>query len=198
MIEYTNSKAPLCGAFCYTEKMNTKEHIIWVDCEFTGIDYRTQTIIEIAVIVTDKDLNQIAEPIQFIINQPDEVLDNASEWVKEHIPQVLEASRKSTVSIKQAEEEILEYLEKYTERGVSPMGGNSIGSDRHMMHYRMPELEKWFHYRNVDVSTFKELVRRWRPELEDMVVKKETHRALDDIIESIEEMRIYKQQLFDK
>lgn len=177
--------------------MNKKENIIWVDCEFTGIEYQEQNIIEIAVVVTDKELNQVAEPIEFVINQSDEVLDNASEWVQENIPQVLEASRESSVTIEEAEEQILEYLEKYSQRGVSPMCGNSIGSDRHMMYYRMPKLEKWFHYRNIDVSTLKELSKRWRPGLEDTVIKKESHRALDDILESIEELRVYKKELFD-
>ena len=178
--------------------MNKKDNLIWIDCEFTGINYQEQTIIEIAVVVTDKDLNQIAEPLQYIIHQSNEVLNDASEWVKEHIPQVLEESSKSVISINQAEQEILDYLDKYTEQGVSPMCGNSIGSDRHMLYYRMPRIEKWCHYRNIDVSTIKELAKRWKLEATEVYVKKETHRALDDILESIEELKVYRNDFFQR
>jgi len=174
--------------------MNKEENLIWIDCEFTGIDYETQTIIEIAVVITDKELEIVADPLQIVINQPDDVLEGATEWVREHIPEILEASRASDISIEQAEETVVEYLKKYTEQGVSPMCGNSIGSDRHMLYYKMPQVEKWCHYRNIDVSTIKELSRRWKPEVEASIIKKETHHALDDILESIEELKIYRKK----
>ena len=177
---------------------NKEENLIWIDCEFTGIDYENHTIIEIAVAVTNKELELVAEPIDFIINQSDETLANATEWVKEHIPDVLDASRESTTSIDEAEAEILEYLEKYTEPGTSPMCGNTIGSDRHMLYYRMPKLEKWLLYRNIDVSTLKELSKRWKPEVEESIEKKQTHRALDDTLESIEELKVYRRNFLQK
>jgi len=177
--------------------MNKAENLIWVDCEFTGLDYQNQTIIEIAVVITDEQLEIVAEPIQFVIHQPDEVLENATAWVQENIPDVLEASRQSSHSIEHVEQEILEYLDKYTERGVSLLCGNTIGSDRHMLYYKMPELEKWFHYRSIDVSSIKELAERWEPQVLEIQTKKETHRALDDILESIEELKIYKEHFFN-
>ncbi len=174
--------------------MKKQGNLIWIDCEFTGIDdYQEHTIIEIAVVITDKDLAIIADPLVMSIHQSDEVLENATEWVKENIPEVLESSRKSNVALAEAEQMILNYLDEHTERGVSPMCGNTIGSDRHMLTYKMPEVEKWCHYRNIDVSTFKELAKRWKPGIEDLVVKKETHHALDDILESIEELKIYRE-----
>lgn len=177
---------------------NKKENLIWIDCEFTGLDYENQTIIEIAVVVTDKNLNQLAEPLEFIIHQSDEILENATDWVKEHIPQVLDASRESKTSILGAEEAIMEYLGKHTEKGESPLCGNSIGSDRHMLYYRMPKIEQWCHYRDIDVSTLKELSKRWKPEVKDFIEKKENHRALDDILESIEELKVYREHFIQK
>jgi len=178
--------------------MNKKENLIWIDCEFTGIDYENHTVIEIAVAVTNQDLELVADPIDLVIHQSDEVLANATEWVKEHIPDVLDASRESKIPIEQAEDEILEYLSNYTEPGSSPMCGNTIGSDRHMLYYRMPKLEKWLFYRNIDVSTLKELSKRWRPEIEESIIKKKSHRALDDILESIEELKIYRENFLQK
>ncbi len=178
--------------------MDKKDNLIWIDCEFTGITYQDHTIIEIAAVVTDKELAVLGDPVHIVINQPQDVLDNASEWVKEHIPQVLEASSTSEISIEQAEQEVLTYLKTHTEEGTAPLCGNSIGSDRHMLYYRMPELEKWCDYRNIDVSTLKELSKRWKPEVEASVKKKQTHRALDDILESIEELKIYKENFLQK
>jgi len=178
--------------------MDKKENLIWIDCEFTGLDYRKQTIIEIAVVITDKELDQVGKPLELVIHQSDEVLEDASEWVKDNIPEVLEASRESTISIQEAEERVVDYLDTYTEKGVSPMCGNSIGSDRHMLYYRMPKVEQWCHYRNIDVSTLKELSERWKPEVEESIEKKETHRALDDILESIEELKVYRRDFLQK
>ena len=176
--------------------MNKSQNIIWIDCEFTSIDYKAAEIIQIAIVVTDKDLNILKEPLSININHSDEKLNMASEWVLKTIPDVVQSSRDSDISIQQAEDMCLEYLSDITDRGISQMAGNSIGSDRHMLYYKMPKLEAWCHYRNIDVSTLKELAERWKPELLDQVKKKETHYALDDILESIEELRTYK-KLFD-
>ena len=172
--------------------MNIKQNIIWIDCEFTGLDYQEDTILEIAVVVTDKELNILKEPLSIAIHHSDEVLEASNGFVKKTIPNVIKASRASTISLSQAEELCLNYLSDVTERGVSQLAGNTIGSDRHMLYYKMPELERWCHYRNIDVSSLKECAERWKPELLKKIVKKETHRALDDILESIEEMKVYK------
>ena len=173
--------------------MDISSNIIWIDCEFTGLDYQKDTILEIAVVVTDKDLNILKEPLSVAIHHSEAILDSSNDFVKKTIPDVIEASRRSGISMSQAEIVCLEYLSDVTERGVNQLAGNTIGSDRHMLYYRMPELEKWCHYRNIDVSSFKECAERWKPELLKKIVKKETHRALDDILESIEEMKIYKE-----
>lgn len=176
--------------------MDKSQNIIWIDCEFTSIDYKIAEIIQIAIIVTDKDLNVLKDPLSITINQSEEKLAHTSEWVLKTIPEIVQASRESVTSNKEAEDMCLEYLADVTEQGVSQMAGNSIGSDRHMLYYKMPKLEAWCHYRNIDVSTLKELAERWKPELLDQFEKKETHHALDDILESIEELKTYK-ALFD-
>ncbi len=178
--------------FVILTSMNKEENLIWIDCEFTGLDYQNHTIIEIAVIITNKQLEHVTEPLEIVIHQSDTVLEHATDWVKEHIPEVLEASRNSKVSITEAQDRVLEYLQAFTEEQTSPLCGNSIGSDRHMLYYKMPQVEAWCDYRNIDVSTLKELSKRWKPEVEESIIKKQTHRALDDILESIEELKIYR------
>jgi len=172
--------------------MDTSQNVIWIDCEFTGLNYQKDTILEIAVVVTDKELNILKEPLSLAVHHDQEVLDASNDFVKKTIPEVLERSAESKNSIEEVEKLCLEYLEDVTQPGVSQLAGNTIGSDRHMLYYKMPELEKWCHYRNIDVSSFKECAERWKPELLLQFTKKETHRALDDILESIEEMRVYK------
>lgn len=173
--------------------MNKEENLIWIDAEFTGLRMGEDVITEIAVVVTDRSLNQLGEPLSIIINHLDNVLDNATPWVHETLPTLLDESRESTITNDQAQEMILEYLRQYTEPGISPLCGNTISADRYMIYHNMPKLYEWFHYRNIDVSSLKMLASYWKPEVVEKVRKKENHRALDDILESIEELKVYKE-----
>ena len=173
--------------------MDIHSNIIWIDCEFTGLDYQKDTILEIAVVVTDKDLNILKDPLQISIHHSDEVLEASNDFVKKTIPDVIEQSRASDISLEQAQEMCLMYLKDVTEQGVNQLAGNTVGSDRHMLYYKMPTLEKWCHYRSIDVTSFKECAERWKPEMLEKIIKKETHHALDDILESVDEMKIYKE-----
>ncbi len=177
-----------------------KGHLVWLDAEFTSLDYLNNTIVEIAILITDKNLNHLDEGINIIIGHSDEVLENMSEWCLENFSKsgLYQKSQESKITIKQAEEMLLEYVKKHIDGGIAPLCGNSICGDRRIIDRLMPRLENYFHYRNVDVSTFKELTLRWKPEIEKKVLKKKTHRALDDVLESIEELRTYKKEIFDK
>lgn len=169
-------------------------HLIWIDLEMTGLDPEVDHIIEIATIVTDADLNTIAEGPVLAIHQPDEVLAAMDEWnTTHHGDSGLTARvRASKVSMRDAEQQTIAFLQQYVPAGVSPICGNSIGQDRRFLVKEMQELEAYFHYRNLDVSTLKELMRRWRPDLLGGFSKKGAHLALDDIRESIEELRYYR------
>jgi oligoribonuclease len=173
-------------------------NLVWIDMEMTGLEPETDVVLEIATIVTDKDLNIIAEGPVLAIHQSDYVLDNMSQWcVDVHGKSGLtQRCKDSEVSIDKAVRLTIEFLEKYVPKGSSPLCGNSIGQDRRFLVKYMPELEAYFHYRNIDVSTIKELVRRWQPELLDGVQKKGVHLALDDIRESIAEMVYYRNKVF--
>lgn len=173
-------------------------NLVWIDMEMTGLEPETDVVLEIATIVTDKDLNIIAEGPVLAIHQSDYVLDNMSQWcVEVHGKSGLtQRCKDSEVSIDKAVRLTIEFLEKYVPQGSSPLCGNSIGQDRRFLVKYMPELEAFFHYRNIDVSTIKELVRRWQPELLDGVQKKGVHLALDDIRESIAEMVYYRNKVF--
>ncbi len=173
-------------------------NLVWIDMEMTGLEPETDVVLEIATIVTDKDLNIIAEGPVLAIHQSDYVLDNMSQWcVEVHGKSGLtQRCKDSEVSIDKAVRLTIEFLEKYVPKGSSPLCGNSIGQDRRFLVKYMPELEAYFHYRNIDVSTIKELVRRWQPELLDGVQKKGVHLALDDIRESIAEMVYYRNKVF--
>lgn len=170
-------------------------NLVWVDMEMTGLNPDTDRIIEVAVIVTDADLNVIAEGPVFAIHQPDEVLDAMDSWNKGTHGRsgLIDRVKASAVSEAQAEEELIAFLKKYVPNGKSPMCGNSICQDRRFMARTMPKLEAFFHYRNVDVSTIKELCRRWKPELIAGFKKQQKHTALADIVESIEELRYYRE-----
>ncbi len=176
----------------------SESNLIWLDLEMTGLEPEHDVILEIASIVTDSQLNILAEGPVLAIYQPDEVLDNMNEWcIKTHGESGLtERCRKSQVDIAQASQQTIAFLEQYVPKGVSPMCGNSIGQDRRFINKYMPEFEAYFHYRNLDVSTIKELARRWKPEVLDKVVKKGVHLALDDIRESIAELKVYQQHFF--
>ena len=174
------------------------ENLVWIDLEMTGLFPETDVVLEIATIVTDKNLNILAEGPVIAIHQPNSTLDNMDKWcVDVHGKSGLTARCKaSTINEQGAVEQTIEFLEQYVPKGVSPLCGNTIGQDRRFMVKYMPELEAYFHYRNIDVSTIKELTRRWKPEILDGFEKKGVHLALDDIRESIEEMRYYREKVF--
>lgn len=170
-------------------------NLIWVDMEMTGLDPDKDRIIEVAVVVTDSNLNILGEGPVFAIHQPDEILDGMDAWNKGTHGRsgLIDRIKASTVTEAQAEAELIEFLKKYVPNGKSPMCGNTICQDRRFMARGMPKLETFFHYRNLDVSTLKELCRRWKPELVNGFKKHQKHTALADILESIEELRYYRE-----
>ena len=170
-------------------------HLIWLDMEMTGLNPDGDRIIEVAMIITDGQLNVVAESPVIAVHQPDSVLDAMDDWNKNtHGKSGLVARVKaSTVSEAQAEQVLLDFLQQHVPAGKSPMCGNTICQDRRFMARWMPQLEAYFHYRNLDVSTLKELCKRWRPDIAKGVVKKGKHEALADIVESIEELRYYRE-----
>ncbi|MFQ3197544.1 MAG: oligoribonuclease [Paraglaciecola sp.] len=174
------------------------QNLVWIDMEMTGLHPEVDVVLEIATIVTDANLNILAEGPVLAIHQSDEVLNGMSQWcIDTHGKTGLtDRCKKSTISEQSAVEQTILFLQKYVPKGVSPLCGNTIGQDRRFMVKYMPELETYFHYRNIDVSTIKELVRRWKPELLDGFHKKGVHLALDDIRESIAEMAYYRQHVF--
>lgn len=175
--------------------MANKDNLIWMDLEMTGLEPDTDVIIEMATIVTDAELNVLAEGPSLVIHQPDEIMDNMGEWCTRQHGQsgLTQRVKESTLSLAEAEKQTIDFLLPYIEKGVSPLCGNSIGQDRRFLNRYMPELENLCHYRNIDVSTLKELAKRWRPEVAAGVVKKGSHLALDDIRDSITELKHYKE-----
>lgn len=171
-------------------------NLIWVDLEMTGLDPTKDHIIEMATIVTDSDLNIIAEGPVFAIHQSNELLDGMDEWnTKQHNSSGLVARvQESVITEQMAEKATLEFLKKYVTEGKSPMCGNSIWQDRRFLTRYMPELEKFFHYRMIDVSTLKELALRWAPKIYNGLQKESRHLALDDIRDSINELRYYREK----
>ncbi len=174
-------------------------NLVWVDMEMTGLDPDRDRVIEIAAIVTDPNLNVLAEGPVFVIHQPDEVLDAMDAWNKGTHGRsgLIDRVKASTVTEEQASAEMVAFLKQFVPAGKSPMCGNSICQDRRFMARHMPTLEAFFHYRNVDVSTLKELCRRWRPELIAGFKKHQLHTALADIRESVEELRYYRQHFMN-
>lgn len=170
-------------------------NLVWVDMEMTGLDPDNDRIIEVAVVVTDPELNVIAEGPVFAIHQSDETLDKMDNWNKGTHGRsgLIDRVRASTVSEADAEAQLIAFLKQYVPANKSPMCGNSICQDRRFMARGMPKLEAFFHYRNLDVSTLKELCRRWKPELASGFKKHQKHTALADIIESIEELKYYRE-----
>jgi oligoribonuclease len=173
------------------------DNLIWIDLEMTGLDPDHDRIIEIATIVTDAQLNTLAEGPVFAIHQSEAVLERMDEWnQRQHGGSgLLERVRQSRMDEQEAQAQTIAFLEQYVERGTSPMCGNSICQDRRFLARTMPLLEAFFHYRNLDVSTLKELARRWRPEVLASLTKQGSHLALDDIRESIGELRHYREHL---
>ncbi len=175
--------------------MQKASNLIWIDLEMTGLDPDKEKIIEIATIVTDKDLNILAEGPMMAIHQPQTLLDNMDEWCTTHHGQSGLTQRviESKVSESQAEKETIAFLQQWVPEGKSPMCGNSIGQDRRFLVRYMPQLHEYFHYRNLDVSSLKELAVRWKPSILPGFSKENKHLALDDIKESIEELVYYRE-----
>ena len=180
--------------------MNRRENLIWIDLEMTGLDPEKDRIIEIATVVTDKELTVLAEGPVYAIHQDDETLAGMDEWnTRQHATSGLtERVRASTVTEQQAEQETLAFLRRYVDQGTSPICGNSICQDRRFLIKHMPELAAFFHYRNLDVSTLKILAKMWLPEVGNRFEKQSVHLALADIHDSIRELRYYREHLFQR
>ncbi|GAB2876671.1 oligoribonuclease [Pseudoduganella ginsengisoli] len=170
-------------------------NLVWVDMEMTGLEPETDRIIEVAMIVTDMHLNILAEGPVLAIHQSDEVLDKMDAWNKGTHGRsgLTDRVKASTVTEAQAEAQLIEFMKQWVPKGKAPMCGNTIGQDRRFMVKYMPKLEAFFHYRNIDVSTLKELCKRWKPEIVGGFKKHQKHTALADITESIDELRYYRE-----
>lgn len=177
--------------------LSARDNLIWIDLEMTGLDPESDRIIEIATVVTDPQLNTIAEGPALALFQPESVLKAMDQWNREHHAKsgLLERVRASDCSAADAEALTLDFLQRHAPAGRSPMCGSGICQDRRFLHRLMPRLERYFHYRNLDVSTVKELIRRWDAGAEPYA-KESSHRALDDIRDSIEELRHYRKLYF--
>ena len=175
--------------------MNKQTNLIWIDLEMTGLIPETDVIIEIATVVTDANLNIIDEGPSLAISQNSELLDGMDEWnTNQHNRSgLVKRVKESTISVEDAENQTLDFVSKYVDPGVSPMCGNSICQDRRFLYNYMPNLEKFFHYRHIDVSTLKQLAVRWKPEIISSSFKKSRHLALSDIYDSIDELKYYRE-----
>ena len=169
-------------------------NLIWIDLEMTGLDPDTDLIIEIATVITDKDLNILAQGPVIAVHQSDEALAAMDDWNQKHHGQsgLIERVKASVINDAEAERLTIDFLKDWVPANTSPICGNSIGQDRRFLYRYMPTLEAYFHYRNIDVSTLKELAARWAPAVKDGFNKESTHQALDDILESIEELQYYR------
>jgi oligoribonuclease len=170
-------------------------NLVWVDMEMTGLEPDTDRIIEVAVVVTDMHLNILAEGPVMVVHQSDAVLDGMDAWNKGTHGRsgLIDKVKASTVTEAEAEEELIKFMKQWVPKGKAPMCGNTIGQDRRFMVRYMPKLEAYFHYRNIDVSTLKELGKRWKPEMVSGFKKHQMHTAMADIIESIEELKYYRE-----
>ncbi|XP_032680035.1 probable oligoribonuclease [Odontomachus brunneus] len=175
------------------------DHIVWIDMEMTGLDIEKDHILEIACVVTDKSLQIISEELNIVIHQPDIILKNMNKWcMKNHkISGLVDDCRSSKISLQEAEKSVLHFLEKYVSKRTCPLAGNTVYMDRLFLWKYMPLVNEYLHYRIIDVSSLKELHRRWNPEVYTTVpTKMLKHRALDDIKESINELAHYKKHTF--
>lgn len=175
--------------------MSSKDlRLVWLDMEMSGLDPETERVLEVAVVVTESDLTVVAEGPVLAIHQPDEILNAMDEWntITHARTGLTERVRASTITEAEAEQQLIAFLSQYVNKGTSPLCGNTVSQDRRFMFKYMPEFERFFHYRTLDVSTLKELARRWYPEVYRGVVKKGRHEALADIYESIEELKHYR------
>ncbi|MBC7380634.1 MAG: oligoribonuclease [Burkholderiaceae bacterium] len=171
------------------------QNLVWLDCEMTGLDPEVERLLEIAVIVTGPHLENRTEGPVLVIHQSDAQLDAMDNWNKGTHGKsgLIDKVKTSTLSEAEAEQQILAFLEKYVPKNTTPMCGNTISQDRRFLVKYMPKLERFFHYRNLDVSTLKELAKRWRPELHAAFKKQQSHTALADVHESIDEMAYYRE-----
>ena len=172
------------------------QNLVWLDCEMTGLDPEKERIIEIAVVVTGPQLAPRVEGPVLVIHQPDDVLDAMDAWNKGTHGRsgLIDQVKASTLTEDEAADQLIAFLSQYVPKGCSPMCGNTIGQDRRFLVKYMPRLEAFFHYRNIDVSTLKELARRWRPEVVDAFTKQQAHTALADVHESIDELAHYRER----
>ena len=179
--------------------MNKDLNLIWIDLEMTGLSPISDRIIEIATLVTDPDLNIIAEGPNLAIKQTDQILNAMDEWNQTHhgATGLIQKVKSSSISESEAEAKTIEFLERYSRENASPMCGNSICQDRRFLANYMPKLEAFFHYRNLDVSSLKELARRWKPGILEGVNKISRHAAMDDIRDSVEELAYYRTNFID-
>ncbi|MBD3260857.1 MAG: oligoribonuclease [Candidatus Altiarchaeales archaeon] len=170
--------------------------LVWMDMEFTGLDPLENKVLEVATAVTDDQLNNVTAGPEIVVHQPDNVLDSMDEWNTKHHKEsgLTEKSRKSSETIESAQKKTLNFLRKQTEKNQSPLCGNSVHMDRWFMKHHMPQVDRYLHYRIIDVSTIKELVERWHPQTLKYE-KKNTHRARQDILESISELKYYRKKL---
>ena len=175
-----------------------KDRLVWLDMEMSGLNPEKERILEIAMVITNGDLEIVAEGPVLVIHQEDALLDAMDAWNKGTHGRsgLITKVKESTLTEEAAEKLCLEFLSKHVKAGVSPMCGNTIHQDRRFMARYMPKLEAYFHYRNIDVSTVKELCRRWQPEIAKSFAKQQAHTALADILESIEELRHYREKFF--
>ena len=175
-----------------------KLNLIWIDLEMTGLDTINDEILEAAIVITDSQLNILAESKDYVLYQSDEVLSGMDNWNQnQHSSSgLIDAVKKSKYDCAQVESELLEFVAKYAIKGASPMCGNSICQDRRFLFRLMPRLESFFHYRNLDVSTIKELSKRWNIHYQNMDGKEVRHRALEDVHDSIKELKLYRDTLF--
>jgi oligoribonuclease len=175
---------------------NSDQNLVWLDCEMTGLDPEKERIIEIAVVVTGPQLEPRVEGPVLVIHQSDAVLDAMDAWNKGTHGRsgLIDKVRASTTTEAEAEQQLIDFLSRHVPRGASPMCGNTIGQDRRFLVKYMPRLEAFFHYRSIDVSTLKELARRWRPEVVAAFSKQQAHTALADVHESIDELAHYRER----
>ena len=178
--------------------MPNDTNLVWMDLEMSGLDPKTCVILEIATLITDKDLKLIAQGPALVIHQPNSILDAMDDWNKEHHSKsgLTEAVRNSKISLAEAEKQTLNFISQHCSPKGSPLCGNTIYQDRRFLIEYMPALEGYLHYRLVDVSTIKELVKRWYGPEFQAPNKKQKHKALDDILETVEELKFYREKVF--